>query len=161
MKWNEVSGVMCHRKMPAAEMWMLRWERGRKTSLAHIRNEDIGKEAYIKPVETVLENKRLKWFGHCLKREQNLICAKSLRLEVSGRRSRGRQKDKIKEDKNKYQLTEDMVPDRKYWMTRIMAGPAQGDGQERLLLSTISHCQARDGQREFVKALRTSCSLPL
>ena len=24
-----------------------------------------------------------------------------------------------------------MAPDRKYWMTRIMAGPAQGDGQER------------------------------
>ena len=31
----------------------------------------------------------------------------------------------------KYQLTEDMAQDRKYWMTKILAGPAQGDGQER------------------------------
>ena len=115
MKWKEVSGVICDRKMPvelkdkvfktiirpampygsecwavkkkdesklnSAEMRMLRWARG-KTSLDHIRNEDIRKEAHVKPVETFLENKRLKWFGH--------ICAKSLRLEVSGRRNRGR-----------------------------------------------------------------------
>ena len=31
----------------------------------------------------------------------------------------------------KYQLIEDMAQDRKYWMANIMAGPAQGDGQER------------------------------
>ena len=47
--------------------------------LDHIRNEDIRKEADVKPVETFLENKRLKWFGHCLRRERNHICAKSLR----------------------------------------------------------------------------------
>ena len=31
----------------------------------------------------------------------------------------------------KYQLTEGIAQDRKYYMTKIMAGPAQGDGQER------------------------------
>ena len=31
----------------------------------------------------------------------------------------------------KYQLTEDMAQYRKYRMTNILAGPAQGDGQER------------------------------
>ena len=102
MKWKEVSGVMCDRKMPvkskdkffktlirpamtygsecwavktkknSAEMRTLRWARG-KTRLDHIRNEDIGKEAGVKPVETFLENKRLKWFGHCLRRERNHI----------------------------------------------------------------------------------------
>ena len=93
MKWNEVSGVMCDRKMPvelkdkvfktiirpemaygsecravkkkdeskpnSAEMRMLRWARG-KTRLDNIRNEDIRKEAHVKPVATFLENKRLK-----------------------------------------------------------------------------------------------------
>ena len=62
-------------------------------------------------------------------------CAKSLILEVSGIRSRGRPKkrwgDNVKGDMNKYQLTEDMAHDRKYWMTKILAGPEQGDGQER------------------------------
>ena len=78
-----------YREYRIANMRMLRWARG-KTRLDHIRNEDIRKEAHVKPVETFLENKRLKWFGHCLRREPNHICAKSLRLEVSGRRSRGR-----------------------------------------------------------------------
>ena len=92
------------------------------------------KEAHVKPVETFLENKR-RWFGHCLRREHNHIYAKSLRLEVSGRRSRGRPRkrwrDNIPGDMKKYRLTEDMAQDRKYWMTQIMAGPAQGDGQEK------------------------------
>ena len=90
MKWKEVSGVMCDRKMPvelkdkvfktiirpamtygsecwgvkkkdenklnSADMRMLRWARG-KTRLDHIRNEDIRKEAHVKPVEPFLENK--------------------------------------------------------------------------------------------------------
>ena len=30
----------------------------------------------------------------------------------------------------KYKLTEDMARDRNYWMITIMAGTAQGDGQE-------------------------------
>ena len=47
----------------SAEMRMFRWARG-KTRLDHIRNEDIRKEADIKPVETFLENKILKWFDH-------------------------------------------------------------------------------------------------
>ena len=168
MKWKEVFGVMCDRKMvvelkgkvlktiirPAmtygsecwavkkkdesrlnsAEMRMLRWARG-KTRLDHMRNEDIRKETHINHVETFLENKRLKWYGHCLRREPNHICAKSLRLEVSGRKSRGQPKnrwrDNVKGDKKKSRPTEDMAQDRKYWMTKIMVGPAQGDGQER------------------------------
>ena len=119
-------------KLNSAEMRMLRWARW-KTRLDHIRNEYIRKEADVKPVETFLENKRLKWFGHCLRGERNHICTKSLRLEVSGRRSGGRPKkrwgDNIQGDMNTYQLTEDMAQDRKYWMTKILAGPAQG--QER------------------------------
>ena len=115
-------------------MRVLRWARG-KNRLDHIINEDVRKEAHVKPVETFMENKILKWFGHSLRRERNHICAKSLRIEVSGRRSRGRPKniwrDNVKGDMKKYQLTEDMAQYRKYWMTKILAGPAQGDGQER------------------------------
>ena len=80
-------------KLNSAEMRMLKWTR-EKTRLDHIRNEDISKEAHIKPVETFLENKRLKSFGHWLRRENNHICAKSLRLELSVRRSRGRPKNR-------------------------------------------------------------------
>ena len=44
-------------------------------------------------------------------------------------RPKKRWRDNIKEDTKKYQLTKDMAQDRKYWMTKILAGPAQGDGQ--------------------------------
>ena len=43
-------------KLNSAEMRMLRWARG-KTRMDHTRNEDIRKEAHVKPVETFLENK--------------------------------------------------------------------------------------------------------
>ena len=42
-----------------------------------------------------------------------------------------RWRDNIKGDMTKYQLTEDMAQDRKYWMAQILAGYVQGDGQER------------------------------
>ena len=90
MKWKEVFGVMCGRKILAGlndkvlqnihqtsydiRFWMLgrkrrkmrtnsirpKWE---KTRLDHIRNEDIRKEAHVKPVVTFLESKILKWFA--------------------------------------------------------------------------------------------------
>ena len=98
-------------KRNSAEMRMLRWATV-KTKLDHIRNEDTRKDAHINPVETFLENKRLKCFGHCSRQEHTHICVKSLRLEVSGRRSRGRPKkrwrDNIQEDEMKYQLTESL-----------------------------------------------------
>ena len=118
-------------KLNSAEMRMLRWARG-KTQLDHVRNEDIGKEAHVNMLLKLSWKTRLKWFGHCLRREPNHICVKSL---VSGRRSRGRPKkrwrDNIKEEMEKYQLTEDMAKERKYWMTKTMASPAQGDGEGR------------------------------
>ena len=51
--------------------------------------------------------------------------------ENEQRSTEKRWRDNIKENTKKQQLTEDMAQDRKYWMTEIMAGPAQGDGQER------------------------------
>ena len=35
------------------------------------------------------------------------------------------------EDMKKYRLTEDRAQNRNYWMTGILAGPAQGHGQEK------------------------------
>ena len=105
------------KRLNSAEIKMLRWSRG-KTRLDHIRNEAItGRRCTC--FETFLENKILKWFVHCLRRERNHICVKSLRLYVSGRRSRGRPKKIWRENMKKYQLNEDMAQDRKYWMTII------------------------------------------
>ena len=75
------------------------------------------------------------WFS--LRRESNHICAKSLRLEVSGGRSRGRAKkrwrDNIKENTKKYQLTEDIALVSSIILDDLNSGRSctGGDGQER------------------------------
>ena len=83
-----------------------------------------------------LENERLKWFGHSLRREHKVphLCkiGKTRRFwEKEQRSTKKRWKDNIKGDMKKYRLTEDMAQDRTYWTTEIMAGSTQGDGQER------------------------------
>ena len=61
-------------ELNSAEMRMLRWARV-KTRLAYVRNDYFRKVAHIKHVETYYGNRRLKWIGHCLRREHNHICA--------------------------------------------------------------------------------------
>ena len=39
--------------------------------------------------------------------------------------------DNVQGDMKKYQLSDDVAQYRKFCMTKILAGPAQGDGQER------------------------------
>ena len=98
-------------------------------------------------VDTFLENKILKWFGHCLRREPNHICAKLLRVEVSGRRNRGRPKkrwrDNIQGDLKKYQLTEDITRDHRVMISSTQVTPVQRHGSScrsfsGLALSTMS-----------------------
>ena len=136
MKWKEVSGVMCYWKMPMelkdkvfktnlrpAIIYIRFWMLGRK--------EEIWEQTQLSWNEDVEMGKREDQVGpHQKRRHQeggarktlwkfprNHIRAKSLRLEFSGRRSRGRPKkrwrDNIKGDMKKYQLTEDMAQDRK------------------------------------------------
>ena len=53
---------------------------------------------------------------------------------ISGRRTTDTTKRRWRDivgDMRKYQLTEAMAQFRTYWMTKIMAGPAQGYCQER------------------------------
>ena len=53
-------------------------------------------------------------------------------LENENRSTEKRWRDNVKEeDMTKYQLTEDMTRDRKYWMIEIMDDPTHGDGHER------------------------------
>ena len=60
-------------KLNAAEMRMLRWASG-NTRLDHIRNEDNSKDAHVKPVETILENKILKLLKLLETRIQPHLC---------------------------------------------------------------------------------------
>ena len=69
---------------------------------------------------------RLRWYGHNMRREENYIGKRMLRMELPGRRNRGRPKrrymDVVKEDMRVAGVTEDAVGDREKWKKRICSG---------------------------------------
>ena len=113
-------------KLHTTEMRMLRWARG-KTKKDHIKNEDIWREANVEPMTTFLRKKRLRWYGHVLRKEGEDTTKKMLNMQVQGKRIRGRPKkrwlDNIREDMKEYNMTEDMAQDRSVWRMKTKPGP--------------------------------------
>ena len=66
-------------------------------------------------------------------RTQPHLCeiAKTGSFEEKEQRPTEKEKEGQHTGKHEEIPTEDMAQEQKYWMTKIMAGPAQGDGQER------------------------------
>ena len=81
-------------KLHTTDMRMLRWARG-KTKKDHINNEDIWREANVEPMTTFLRKKRLRWYGHVLRKEgedttnKMLTCKCKEREEGGGPRKDG------------------------------------------------------------------------
>ena len=113
-------------KLHTTEMRMLIWARG-KTKKDHIKNEDIWREANVEPMTTFFRKKRLRWYGHMLRKEGEDTTKKMLDMQVQGKRRRGRPKkrwlDNIREDRKEYKMTEDMAQNRSVWHVKIKAGP--------------------------------------
>ena len=76
----------------------------------HIRNVTIRKKAHIKPINTFLMEKRLSWFGHVQRRDEDNIAKYVLNTRIDGSRPRGRPKlrwmDRLKDD-----MTDDVCAD--------------------------------------------------
>ena len=66
-----------------------------------------------------MQERRINWFGHVLRREEDYIGKKVLALEVEGRRRKGRPKfrwrDKLREDLLKKDMRVEDARDRKRW----------------------------------------------
>lgn len=58
------------------------------------RNEDIRKELGIKSVKQILEEKKLRWFGHIVRMEEGRQVKKSWEARPLGKNKRGRPKQK-------------------------------------------------------------------
>ena len=121
-------------RIEATEMRMLRyihnvnWE-------DHVRNEDIRKEAKVKPISVSMRKRRLQWFGHVYRREEDEDIRKVADLKVDGRRKRGRPKqrwrDTIQSDLKKYGLNRSDVDDRVRWHSLIELGSLQNGHPDR------------------------------
>ena len=66
---------------------------------------------------------RLRWYGHVLRKDDGYIGRRMLRMELPGKRKRGRPKrrfmDVVKEDMAVVEVTEEDTEDRNNWTWKI------------------------------------------
>jgi len=99
-------------------MRMVRWMNGIKLkdrfSMKKLR-ERLG----IDDIALVLQQNRLRWYGHVLRKEDNDWAKKCMKYEVEGPRPRGRPKrtsrEVVKEDCQVRKLNKEDVMDRSKW----------------------------------------------
>ena len=103
------------KKLEVAEMRMLRWMCG-GSKLNKIRNERIRGTTKVGEITKKIHERRLKWHGHVLRREEHYEGRRAMVMKVQGRRKRGRPKkiwlDKVKDDIKETGLSADDVYDR-------------------------------------------------
>ena len=101
---------------------MLRFSLG-VTKLDKIRNEFIRGTIHVRQLGDKMREGRLRWWGHIMRREEDYIGNRMLRMELPGCRKRGRTKrrymDVVKEDMRMAGVTEGAVGDREKWKKRI------------------------------------------
>ena len=100
--WDDVAAKKAQeKKLEVAEMRMLRWMCG-VTKLDKIRNERIRGTTKVGEITKKVQERRLKWYGHVMRREEHYVGRRAMVMKVQGRRKRGRPKrrwlDKVKDD---------------------------------------------------------------
>ena len=103
---------------------MLRWMRG-ITRKDRVENVTVRKELGVEKVSEKMREKRLRWFGHVWRSEEQGLTKRVMGIKV-GRRSRGRPKrrfmDCIEEDLKLKGLEVTDAEDRELWRRTIRTG---------------------------------------
>ncbi|XP_051788414.1 uncharacterized protein LOC127529327 [Erpetoichthys calabaricus] len=109
-------------ELEVAELKMLRLALG-VTRMDSIRNEYIRGSAQVGRLGDKVREASLRWFGHVQRRDAGYIGRRILRIELPGKRKRGRPKrrfmDVVREDMQVMGVTEHDVEDRKIWKKMI------------------------------------------
>ena len=109
-------------KLDVAEMRMLKWMTG-VTKLTRIRNERIRETTKVGEISKKVQESRLKWYGHVLRREDENVGKRVMAMEVPGKRRRGRPKrrwlESIRNDLSKRELSGEDAQDRAKWRRLI------------------------------------------
>ena len=112
-------------EMEVAEIKMLRFAMG-VTRKDKIRNEHIRSTVKVERLGMKMREGRLRWYGHVMRRGQEYVKRKMMKMELPGKRRRGRPKrrflDVVKEDMGKVGAMETDVEDRKMWRMMIHCG---------------------------------------
>ena len=108
--------------MEVAELKMLRFSLG-VTRMDKIRNEYIRGTAQVGRFGEKTREARLRWYGHVLRKDDGYIGRRVLRMELPGKRKRGRPKrrfmDVVKEHMAEVEVTEEDAEDRSNWRWKI------------------------------------------
>jgi len=119
METVAVTGRM-EEKMEAAELKMVRWALG-VTLKDKVKNKYIWGTAKITRIGEKLRGERLRWFGHVKRREESYLGRRMMRVEIPGKRRRGRPHrrwiDNLTEDMKKAGVSEEEAEDRVRWRT--------------------------------------------
>ena len=112
-------------EMEVAELKMLRFSLG-VTRMDKIRNEYIRGTAQVGKFGEKTREARLRWYGHLRRKDDGYIGRRMLRMELPGKRKRGRPKrrfmDVVKEDMAEVEVTEEDTVDRINWRKKIRCG---------------------------------------
>ena len=106
------------KKVEVAEMKMLRWMCG-VTRLDKISNEKIRGSTKVGEISKKVQERRMRWYGHVLRRDEEYVGKRATGIEVQGSRRRGRPKkrwaDYVKDDRREKGLPGEEVYDRAAW----------------------------------------------
>ena len=106
------------KKINVVEMRMLRWMTG-ITRRDRIRNEYVRGTTKVTEVSRKVQEGRLRWFGHMMRREEEYVGRRVMNLEVPGRRRRGRPRmrwrDCVENDMREKGMNVDAVDNRVEW----------------------------------------------
>ena len=112
-------------EMEVAELKMLRFSLG-VTRMDKIRNEYIRGTAQVGRFGEKTREARLRWYGHVLRKDDGYIGRRMLKMELPGKRKRGRPKrrfmDVVKEDMAEVKVKEEDADDRSNWRLKIRCG---------------------------------------
>ena len=112
-------------EMEVAELKMLRFSLG-VTRMDNIRNEYIRGTAQVGRFGEKTREARLRWYGHVLRKDDGYIRRRMLKMELPGKRKRGRPKrrfmDVVKEDMAEVEVKEEDADDRSNWILKIRCG---------------------------------------
>ena len=119
--------------MEVAEFKMLRFSLG-VTRLDKIRNEYIRGTAQVGRFGEKTRDARLRCCGHLRRKDDGYIGRRMLRMELPGKRKRGRPKrrfmDVVKEDMAEVEVTEEDTEVRNNWRRKIRCATTP-DGKSR------------------------------
>ena len=110
------------KKLDVAEMRMSRWMSG-VAKLDRIRNERIRGTTKVGEISKKVQESRLKWYGHVLRREDEYVGKRVMAMEIPGKRRRGRPKrrwmDTIGNDLSEKELSREDTQDRAKWRSLV------------------------------------------